>query len=56
MIIVTHLVRDIERLFDSVIILKDGKTTMYDDSDAIRECYGGTLEEAVISIFRGEEI
>lgn len=53
MIIVTHLVRDIERLFDSVIILKDGVIKAFDDSDAIREAFGGTIEEAAVSIFRG---
>lgn len=53
MIIVTHLVRDIERLFDSVIILKKGKVACFEDSDVIRSRYGGTLEEALCEIFRG---
>ncbi len=54
MLIATHLVRDIERLFDSAIVLKDGRVAVYDDSDTIREAYGGTLEDALISIFKGE--
>ena len=54
MLIATHLVRDIERLFDSAIVLKKGRVAVYDDSDAIREAYGGTLEDALISIFKGE--
>lgn len=53
MIIVTHLVRDIERLFDSVIILKKGKVEAFEDSDVVRARYGGTLEEALREIFRG---
>jgi len=53
MVIVTHLVRDIERLFDSVIILKKGKVETFEDSDVIRSRYGGTLEEALREIFRG---
>ena len=53
MIIVTHLVRDIERLFDSVIVLKKGKVVEFEDSDVIRSRYGGTLEEALCEIFRG---
>ena len=53
MIIVTHLVRDIERRFDSVIILKKGKVACFEDSDVIRSRYGGTLEEALCEIFRG---
>ena len=53
MIIVTHLVRDIERLFDSVIILKKGKVMEFEDSDVIRARHGATLEEALCEIFRG---
>lgn len=53
MIIVTHLVRDIERLFDTVIVLQNGKIAAYDESDAIRSKYGGTLEEALIEMFKG---
>lgn len=53
MIIVTHLVRDIERLFDSVIVLQKGKIERFEDCDAIRGRYGGTLEEALCEIFRG---
>ncbi len=52
MIIVTHLVRDIERLFDSAIILKKGKVTAFEDADVIRSRYGGTLEEALQEMFR----
>jgi ABC-2 type transport system ATP-binding protein len=52
MIIVTHLVRDIERLFDSVIVLKKGKVACFQDSDMLRSRYGGTLEEALCKIFR----
>ena len=53
MIIVTHLVRDIERLFDSVIVLKKGKVECFEDSDVLRSKYGGTLEEAMCEIFKG---
>ena len=53
MIIVTHLVRDIERLFDSVIVLKDGKVEAFEESDCLRARYGGSLEEALKELFRG---
>lgn len=53
MIIVTHLVRDIERLFDSVIVLKDGKVEAFEESDSLRARYGGSLEEALKELFRG---
>lgn len=55
MIIVTHLIKDIERLFDSVIVLKEGKVQVFEDADSLREAQGGSLEDAVISIFRGEQ-
>ena len=54
MIIVTHLIRDIERLFDGVIVLQDGKITAVEDSDVLRDKYGGTLENAMKHMFRGE--
>ena len=53
MIIVTHLVRDIERLFDSVIVLKKGRVETFEESDSLRARYGGSLEEALKEIFRG---
>lgn len=53
MLIVTHLVRDIERLFDSVIVLKRGKVEKFTDSDRLRSEYGMSLEGALKEIFRG---
>lgn len=55
MLIVTHLVRDIERLFDSVIVLKHGKVEKFTDSDRLRSQYGTSLESALKEIFRDEE-
>ncbi len=54
MLIVTHLVRDIERLFDDVIILKHGRVEAFTDSDSLRTQYRGSLEEALKDMFRGE--
>ena len=54
-LIVTHLIHDIERLFDSVIVLKKGKIEKYSDSDRLRSEYGMSLEEALKEIFRDEE-
>jgi len=53
MVVVTHLIRDIERLFDSVIVLKKGKVELFEESDVLRDRFGGTLEEAMTEIFRG---
>lgn len=55
MIIVTHLVRDIERLFDSVIVLKKGKVEAFEESDSLRARYGGSLEDALKEVFRGQK-
>ena len=54
MLIVTHLVHDIERLFDSVIVLRKGKVAAFEDTDVLRSRCGGSLEEALKEIFRGE--
>lgn len=52
MIIVTHLVRDIEKLFDSVVVLVDGHIKAYEDCDELRARYGGSLEEALKELMR----
>lgn len=50
MIIVTHLIRDIERLFDSVIVLKKGKVEAFKDTDELR-AEGESLEEVLKKMF-----
>lgn len=55
MIIATHLIHDIERIFDSVIVLKEGKIVIEEECDTLRSRYGGTLEAAMREIFRREE-
>ena len=52
MIIVTHLVRDIEKLFDSVVVLVDGQIKAFEDCDELRARYGGSLEEALKELMR----
>ena len=50
MIIVTHLVRDIERLFDSVIVMKKGEIVAFEDTDTLR-ANGDSLEEVLKEMF-----
>lgn len=50
-VVVTHLISEIERLFDSVMVLKNGKLIMNSSCDDIRLKYGTTLEEAMKAIF-----
>ena len=52
MLISTHLVNEIERLFDSVIVIREGEIACYEDTDKLRELHGGSLEEALKTIFR----
>mgnify|MGYP002585616352 CR=1 FL=1 len=54
MLIVTHLIHDIERLFDDVIVLKEGRVETFTASDSLRAQYGGSLEEALKAMFREE--
>ena len=55
MLIVTHLVHDMERLFDSIIVLKEGKIERFADADVLREEYGDTLEGALKEMIKDEE-
>jgi len=50
----THLVRDIERIFDSVFFLSKGKIVFSDACDAMREKRGQTVEQAYLEVFINE--
>ena len=50
-VVVTHLISEIERLFDSVMVLKKGQLVMDCSCDDIRMQYGTTLEEAMKAVF-----
>ena len=45
------LISEVERLFDSVIVLKDGSVAMFEPCDDVRARFGSNLEEAVKQIF-----
>ena len=47
----THLVKDIERIFDSVYFLSKGKVVFSGDCDAMREERGQTVEQAYLEVF-----
>lgn len=53
-IISTHLIGDIERILDEVILLKDGKMVLHDTVDAIREREGKSVDELFRTMFRVE--
>jgi len=50
----THLVKDIERIFDSVFFLSNGKIVFSSACDAIREERGQTIEQAYLEVFVNE--
>jgi len=53
-LISTHLVKDIERIFDSVFFLSKGKIVFSGGSEAIREEKGKTVEQAYLEVFINE--
>ncbi|MEG0924108.1 MAG: ABC transporter ATP-binding protein [Anaerovoracaceae bacterium] len=50
-LVATHLISQIERLFDSVVVLNGGAVVANTFCDAIREKYGMTLENSMKEIF-----
>lgn len=51
MIITTHLVRDMESLFDDVAFLKDGKIILEGNAENLREEKGKSIDEIYKEIF-----
>lgn len=47
----THLVKDIERIFDSVFFLSHGKVVFSGACDVMREERGQTVEQAYLEVF-----
>jgi ABC-2 type transport system ATP-binding protein len=50
-VVSTHLVKDIERIFDSVYFISRGKIAFYGDCDRMREESGKTVEQAYLEVF-----
>ncbi|WP_331275595.1 ABC transporter ATP-binding protein [Peptostreptococcus sp. CBA3647] len=50
LLIVTHLISDIETICDEVIFINDGKILLQEETDKLREKYGKSID----SIFREE--
>lgn len=51
LVVSTHLISEIERLFDSVIVLKNGQVVLDAPCDEIRQSYGVCLEQAMKALF-----
>jgi ABC-2 type transport system ATP-binding protein len=51
-LISTHLIADIENIFDTVIFLKEGEVVLYDDAEKVREKEGKSIDELFREVFR----
>ncbi len=51
-IISTHLISDIEKVLDDVVMIKDGELVMHKRVDDIREEYGKSVDEVFREVFR----
>lgn len=48
----TQLISDVERVFDNVIILREGKIVISDDVDTVREQHGKSIDELFREVFK----
>lgn len=51
MLITTHLVRDMENLFDDVVLLKDGEIVLEGNAESLREEKGKQIDDIYKEIF-----
>ena len=51
-IISTHLISDIEKVLDDVVMIKDGELVMHKSVDDIRKEYGKSVDEVFREVFR----
>lgn len=51
-IISTHLISDIKKVLDDVVMIKDGELVMHKSVDDIREEYGKSVDEVFREVFR----
>lgn len=51
-LISTHLIQDVERVFDSVVILRDRQVFLNEEVDSIRQKYGKSVDELFREVFK----
>lgn len=51
-VISTHLISDIEKILDDVVMIKNGELVMHKSVDEIREEYGKSVDEVFREVFR----
>ncbi len=53
-LISTHLIADVERIFDDVLFLKKGKIILSGESDVLREQHNKSIEQLYVEVFGNE--
>ncbi len=48
----THLITDVERIFDTIIFLKDGQVELFEEVDSVRERTGKSIDELFREVFK----
>lgn len=48
----THLISDVERIFDTILFLKQGSIVLNDDIDAIRQQHGCSIDQLFREMFK----
>lgn len=48
----THLIGDIEQIFDQVIFLKEGRVNLYEDVETLRSNHNQSIDELFREVFR----
>lgn len=51
-LISTHLISDLETIFDEVVFIKDGKIVMHEETETIRSKRGQSIDELFREVFR----
>lgn len=51
MVFATHMIADVEKIFDSVIFLGFGELKLYEEVDSVREKYGKSVDELFREVF-----
>lgn len=52
MVLATHLIQDVEHIFDSAILLGFGQMILHDEVDNIRQQYGKSVDEVFREVFK----
>lgn len=52
MLISTHLVKDIERIFDEVVFIKEGSVVLHRDAESLREERNQSIDDLFVEVFR----